>query len=157
MQLLYTFYLWIAIFTFSCKIRFALSRDAPIVDITDQGQIVGFFIKMFRTQTIVGYFGIPYAHPPIEERRFAPPFVDTLPSWQGVRNGAIAPMQCWSDIRRPMKNHDEIFFKILGIDHKVSNTSQFSEDCLYLNIFVPDGKYTFFYIIEWSRKRTELI
>lgn len=143
MQLQYSVNPWFILFILSCEFWTIFGRDAPVVDIRDQGQIMGFFLKMFRTQTIVGYFGIPYAQPPIEDRRFAPPFVDTLPSWQGVRNGAIVPMQCWSDIRRPIKNHDEIFFKILGIDHKITNTSQFSEDCLYLNIFVPDGKYTF--------------
>lgn len=120
---------------------FVVGRDAPIVQIPEQGQIMGFFIKMFRIQTIVGYLGIPYAQPPIDDRRFAPPFVDTLPSWQGIRNGANSPMQCWSDVRKPVKYHDEIFFKILGFDAKYSNSSQFSEDCLYLNIFVPDGKH----------------
>lgn len=124
--------------------REVLGRDAPIIQIPDQGQIMGFFMKMFRIQTIVAYMGIPYAQPPIEERRFAPPFVDTLPSWQGIRSGANSPMQCWSDLRKPTKNHDEIFFKILGIDPKYSNASQFNEDCLYLNIFVPDGELNFF-------------
>lgn len=141
MQLLYPFDYCFTILICFCVCRIALSRDAPVVNIPDQGQIMGFFIKMFRTQTIVGYLGIPYAHPPIDDRRFAPPFVDTLPSWQGIRSGANAPMQCWSDVRKPIKNHDEIFFKILGIDPKNSNASQFSEDCLYLNIFVPDGKH----------------
>ncbi|XP_055308759.1 neuroligin-3 isoform X2 [Sitodiplosis mosellana] len=93
---------------------------------------------MFRTQTIVGYLGIPYAQPPLEDRRFAPPSQDPLPSWPGIRNGSIPPMQCWSDFRKPIKNHDEIFFKILGIDPRLSNITQFSEDCLFLNIFLPD-------------------
>lgn len=141
MHLLYPVDYCVAILICLCVCRIALCRDAPIVNIPDQGQIMGFFIKMFRTQTIVGYLGIPYAQPPIDDRRFAPPFVDTLPSWQGVRSGANVPMQCWSDVRKPLKNHDEIFFKILGIDPKTSNASQFSEDCLYLNIFVPDGKH----------------
>lgn len=118
-----------------------LCRDAPIVKIPNQGSIMGQFLKMFRTQTIVGYLGIPYANPPIGEFRFAPPSVKpNLPSWDGTRNGTIPQMQCWSDVRRPMKVHDEILFKILGIDMKVTNNSQFSEDCLYLNIYIPDGK-----------------
>lgn len=129
-----------SIITIFTLFRLVISRDAPIVNIPDQGQISGFFLKMFRTQSIVAYYGIPYAQPPTDDRRFAPPFVDTLPTWQGIRNGANSSLQCWSDIRRPIKSHDEIFLKILGIDSKQSNVSQFSEDCLYLNIFVPDGK-----------------
>lgn len=138
--MLYCVYLRFVIFLFLLVFRTTLCRDAPVVQIPGQGQIMGFFSKMFRTQTIIGYLGIPYAQPPIDHLRFAPPSVDVLPSWQGIRNGKNPPMQCWSDVRKPIKNHDEIFFKILGIDPKLSNNSQFSEDCLYLNIFVPEGK-----------------
>lgn len=114
------------------------TRDAPVVNIPDQGQISGFFIKMFRTQTIVGYLGIPYAQPPVEEKRFMPP-AGPYPSWQNVRDGSIAQPQCWSDYRKPTKIHDEIFYKILSVDLKGADESQFSEDCLYLNIYAPDG------------------
>lgn len=127
------------ILTFVCIIRTVLSRDAPIVSIPGQGQISGFFIKMFRTQTIVGYLGIPYAEPPVEERRFMPPS-GPFPSWQGVRDGSIQPAQCWSDFRKPNKVHDELFYKLLGIDPKVPDETQYSEDCLYLNIYIPDGE-----------------
>lgn len=123
-----------------CIIRTVLSRDSPTVHIPDQGQIMGIFLKMFRVQSIVAYLGIPYAQPPIEERRFAPPVVDPLPSWEGMRNASQLASPCWSDNRQSMKNHDEIFYKILGIDPKQSDSSQFSEDCLYLNIYIPDGK-----------------
>lgn len=133
-------YMCSTVFLFMHMLRTTLCRDAPIINIPVQGQIMGFYSKMFRTQTIVGYLGIPYAQPPIEDRRFAPPSQDPLPSWQGIRNGTIPPMQCWSDFRKPLRIHDEIFFKILGFDPRLSNTSQFSEDCLYLNIFLPDGK-----------------
>lgn len=121
-------------------IRTVLSRDSPIVDIPDQGQIMGVYLKMFRVQSIVAYLGIPYAQPPIDERRFAKPVVDPLPSWEGIRNGSQMASPCWSDNRQPIKKHDEIFYKILGIDPKESDTSQFSEDCLHLNIYIPDGK-----------------
>lgn len=133
----------LTIIVFNCVFLMVLCRDAPIVQIPDQGQVMGFFLKMFRTQTIVGYMGIPYAQPPIEDRRFSPPIVDTLPTWDGVRNGSQMQMQCWSDVRKPIKNHDEIFLKILGIETKSDDTeSPFSEDCLYLNLYVPDGKLT---------------
>lgn len=119
------------------------TRDAPIITIPDQGQISGFFMKMFRTQTIVGYLGIPYAIPPVDERRFMPP--GPAETWQGIRDGSVAPKTCWSVLRMPMKFHDEIYYKMLGFDPKsADNNSEFSEDCLYLNIYTPDGNYIHF-------------
>lgn len=139
-MLFYSIYLYSAIFIFPLMFRITLSRDAPVVELPSQGQILGFFFKMFRTQTIVGYLGIPYAQPPTEKNRFGEPLTTPLPSWEGIRNGKNPPMQCWSNTKKPIKNHDEIFFKILGIDPNMTDSSQFSEDCLYINIFVPDGK-----------------
>lgn len=134
------------IFVHLCLLVF--TRDAPIITIPDQGQISGFFIKMYRTQTIVGYLGIPYATKPIEDRRFMPP--GPFESWDGIRDGSIAQKSCWSVFRTPMKFHDEVFYKMLGIDPKPANNSQFSEDCLYLNIYVPDGNYfSFFHIFNF--------
>lgn len=124
---------------FLCWFRMAFTRDAPVITIPDQGQLSGFFIKMFRTQTIIGYLGVPYASAPIEERRFMPPF--PAETWEGIRNGTVFQKSCWSVFRMPMRFHDEIFSKMLGINPKTSNISHFSEDCLYLNIFAPDGNY----------------
>lgn len=126
-------------FIYLCSLRMVFSRDAPVITI-DQGQISGFFIKMFRTQTIVGYLGIPYALPPVGERRFQPPAPPE--AWQGVRDGSVAQKSCWSVSRMPMKFHDEVYYKILGFDPKSVNKSEFSEDCLFLNIYVPAGNYS---------------
>lgn len=123
-------------FIYLCSFRMVLTRDVPVIT-TDQGQISGFFIKMFRTQTIVGYLGIPYAMPPVDERRFMPPV--PAEAWQGVRDGSVAQRSCWSVFRMPTKFHDEIYYKMLGFDPKSANNTQFSEDCLYLNIYVPSG------------------
>lgn len=130
-------------FTSLCLLRMAFTRDAPVISIPDQGQISGTFMKQLRIQTIVGFLGIPYAAPPIEERRFMPP--GPVETWQGIRDGSIAQKSCWSVFRMPMKFHDETFNKILGFDPKTANDSQFSEDCLYLNIYIPDGNYIHFY------------
>lgn len=132
-------------FAYICSLQIAFTRDAPVITIPDQGQLSGIFIKMLRTQTIVGYLGIPYASPPVEERRFMPPV--PAEAWQGIRDGSVAQKSCWSVFRMPMRFHDEIFSKMLGIDPKTTNISQFSEDCLYLNIYVPAGNYEHFLFI----------
>lgn len=117
-----------------------LGRDAPVVKIPEQGDVMGYFMTMFRTQKIVAYLGLPYAQPPINERRFAPPIVESLPSWDGIRNASQLPMECYSDSRKPIKQHDDIFQRMLGLNPKAKDVSRFSEDCLFLNIYVPDGK-----------------
>lgn len=118
-------------------------REPPIVKIPDQGEISGFFLKMFRVQRVIAYLGIPYALPPIDELRFSSPYAETLPKWEDVRNGSVMQNECWSDVRKPLKQHDEFFLKMLGVDVKSKDTSRFSEDCLYLNVFTPDGKNDF--------------
>jgi len=69
------------------------------------------------------FLGIPYAAPPIGERRFAAP--GAAPTWTSVRDaleqGAVAPQP-----QRP----------------RVTARGVQSEDCLYLNVFTPaaDGR-----------------
>lgn len=117
-----------------------MCREPPIVNIADQGEIMGVFLKQYRTQTIIGYMGIPYAQPPVGSNRFSAPVVESLPSWEGVRDGSQVPALCWSETRKPVKQHDEAFAKLLGINLKPKNNTIFSEDCLFLSIFVPEGK-----------------
>ncbi|MEX6508990.1 carboxylesterase/lipase family protein [Jiella sp. M17.18] len=74
---------------------------------------------------IVQFLGIPYAEPPLGERRFAAPvprrhFAETF---DADRYGPAAPQ------RRSMPTP---LAKIAGA------ASEFSEDCLYLNVWTPD-------------------
>lgn len=82
------------------------AREPPTVMIPEQGMVMGMYMKMFRIQRIVAYLGIPYAQSPINERRFMAPLIDNVP-WDGVRNATTFPPQCWSDIRKPIKQHEE--------------------------------------------------
>lgn len=116
--------------------------EPPTVNIPNQGEVMGVFIKTYRTRTILAYLGIPYAQPPIAEKRFQPPFVDNLPTWTGVRNMSDLPAECWSETRKAIKQHDEAFLRLLGVDPKSKDKSRYSEDCLYLNVYMPVGKCT---------------
>lgn len=124
------------------QFRICVCREAPIVSIPNQGDIMGTYLKMYRTQTIIGYMGIPYAQAPIGPNRFVKPVV-VLPSWETVRDGTQMRALCWSDTSKPIKQHDEAFAKLLNINLKTKNNSIFDEDCLFLNIFLPEGKLGF--------------
>lgn len=130
---------WWFLFLNQTIIVFA-AREPPTVTIPGQGQLMGMYMKMFRIQRIVAYLGIPYAHPPIYEKRFGPPVVDNLPSWDGIRNATELQSECWSDYRKPIKKHDEAFMRLIGTPKK-RNVSLYNEDCLYLNIYLPEGKF----------------
>lgn len=123
-----------------------MCRDPPTVKIKDQGTIMGMVLKMYRTQRIVAYLGIPYAHPPVGMLRFSAPVVDNLPSWDNLRNGSIAQPNCYQNTNNPQQKHTMVLNKLLNkvIDMEAMMTElasdQYDEDCLYLNIFTPDGE-----------------
>lgn len=120
------------------------AREPPITTIADQGMIQAVFLKLYRTQSVIAYLGLPYAHSPVNEKRFAPPIVDALPSWSGVRNSTMMPV-CWQNVMKPKAKHSEVFHKLLNkmidMDKMMDvESQQYDEDCLYLNIFIPDGE-----------------
>lgn len=135
------------IFWYYCILIFqVMCRDPPTVKIKDQGTVMGMFMNMYRTQRIVAYLGLPYAHPPLRMLRFSPPIVDNLPSWDGIRNGSLSQPNCWQNTNRPMQKHtmvlNRLLNKVMDIDSMMSDwgSDRYDEDCLYLNVFAPDGE-----------------
>uniref|UniRef100_A0A8C0UU38 Thyroglobulin n=1 Tax=Cyanistes caeruleus TaxID=156563 RepID=A0A8C0UU38_CYACU len=68
-------------------------------------------------RNISQFLGVPYAAPPLGERRFSPP---EPTAWEETWNATVARAACWQpgDGEAPSQS--------------------VSEDCLYLHIFVPD-------------------
>jgi para-nitrobenzyl esterase len=65
------------------------------------------------------YRGVPFALPPVGDRRWRPP--SPMPAWQGVRDaGAFAPACMQQGVSMPGEQPPTI-----------------SEDCLYLNVWAP--------------------
>jgi carboxylesterase type B len=123
-----------------------MCRDPPTVKIKEQGTVMGMFMKMYRTQSIVAYLGIPYAQPPVDLNRFGPPVVDNLPRWDGIRNGSMAQPNCYQNANTPKQKHtmvlNKLLNKVMDMDMMMNEmgSDQYAEDCLYLNLFVPDGE-----------------
>ena len=113
-------------------------KEAPTVEIPDQGTVTGREVSVSRGQKATVYLGIPFAKPPVDELKFAPPDYSSLPTWPGEKNASFfAPSCLQSD--EALKKHEKILSQILK---EQIDSLEFSEDCLYLNIYVPDGKWT---------------
>lgn len=90
--------------------------DRPIVTI-EQGQLRGVDV----TPETCGYFGIPYAAPPVGPLRWSPPAA--LAGWDGIRDAAAFGPD-----------------PIQPAGMRVSRAPGMSEDCLYLNVWAPKEK-----------------
>jgi carboxylesterase type B len=110
-------------------------KEPPIVNIPDQGPVSGKEVPVSRAQKATVYLGIPFAQPPVNPR-LQPPIESPLPSWTEVRNATTFAPACLQD-REALKEHEFILSQFLSDQ---IDALEFSEDCLYLNVFVPDGK-----------------
>ncbi|XP_007523705.2 LOW QUALITY PROTEIN: cholinesterase [Erinaceus europaeus] len=80
--------------------------------------------------TVTAFLGIPYAHPPLGRLRFQKPH--PLTKWMGIWNATKYANSCYQNI-------DESFPGFPGSEMWNPNT-ELSEDCLYLNVWVPTPK-----------------
>nr|CAD7198622.1 unnamed protein product [Timema douglasi] len=123
-----TFY-WLA----SLYLLEVQSRDVPHVNVPGQGIVEGKEVAVTRSQRASVYLGIPFAAPPLKLLRFAPPVTRPLPTWNTPRNATEFAPACIQN-EDDLKKHDRLFKQLLP-----EQAIKFSEDCLYLNVFVPDG------------------
>ncbi|KAL7389564.1 hypothetical protein ABVT39_006284 [Epinephelus coioides] len=115
----------------------------PIVS-TGYGKVRG--IRKELNNEILGpveqYLGVPYATAPIGERRFQPP--EAPGSWQEIRNATHFAPVCPQNVHGVLP---EIMLPVWftdNLDAAATYVQNQSEDCLYLNIYVPteDGPLT---------------
>ncbi|KAA8582553.1 hypothetical protein FQN60_006224 [Etheostoma spectabile] len=117
----------------------------PIVT-TNYGKIRG--IKKDLNNEILGpveqYLGVPYATAPIGDRRFQPP--EAPGSWQEIRNATQFAPVCPQNVHGVLP---EIMLPVWftdNLDVAAGYIQNQSEDCLYLNVYVPteDAQQPFF-------------
>lgn len=97
----------------------------PVVD-TRKGRIRGV------RETVDGkdvdmYFGIPFAKPPVGDLRFKHPIPND--PWQDELHATQKPYACWQGLEQTFSN--------LSAAMAWSANTNRSEDCLYLNVWVP--------------------
>ncbi|XP_068444088.1 neuroligin-2a isoform X2 [Clinocottus analis] len=108
----------------------------PLVT-TNYGKIRG--IKKDLNNEILGpveqYLGVPYATAPIGDRRFQPP--EAPGSWQEIRNATQFAPVCPQNVHGVLP---EIMLPVWftdNLDVAAGYIQNQSEDCLYLNVYVP--------------------
>jgi len=73
------------------------------------------------------FLGIPYAQAPLGELRFRHPL--PVRPWRGVRNATALPASCY---QKPDTEFGEFYGSTVW-----NSPTPVSEDCLYVNVFVP--------------------
>ena len=95
---------------------------SEVIAETPQGVLVGMESKYAREINV--FKGIPYAVPPVGERRWKP--AEPVPGWKGERYAKSFASACMQPIQNA-KNQGLFYQPAL----------QDSEDCLYLNVWAP--------------------
>ncbi|XP_011635208.1 esterase FE4-like [Pogonomyrmex barbatus] len=109
-------YLWVLVYLLSLAVAFNSSQP-PIIN-TKWGLFRGKWSwSVPGNRPIANFLGIPYAQPPVGELRFRSP-QQWNNTWMKIRDATIDGQKCIQITNGT---------KIVG-----------SEDCLYLNIFIPD-------------------
>ena len=87
-------------------------------------------------KTLDMFLSIPYAKPPVGDLRFEPP--QDLDPWTGIKETKESPMAC---------SQSPYSFESI----EVAGVFESSEDCLYLNVFLPGklGEYTKAPVMVW--------
>ncbi|XP_034019942.1 neuroligin-2a isoform X2 [Thalassophryne amazonica] len=134
---------WCLIGVLSCALVFDLAScqkmdpsKHPVIS-TNYGKLRG--IKKDLNNEILGpveqYLGVPYATAPIGDRRFQPP--EAPGSWQEIRNATQFAPVCPQNVHGVLP---EIMLPVWftdNLDVAAGYIQNQSEDCLYLNVYVP--------------------
>lgn len=86
------------------------------------------------------YLGVPYAAPPVGEKRFMPP--EPPSSWSGIKNTTHFAPVCPQNIHNAVPEIMMPIWFTFNLDIVTTYIQDQHEDCLYLNIYVPteDGE-----------------
>lgn len=117
--------LWLLL---TCAMTHMLPTETTRVA-TDNGKVEGFREEIL-DKTVDIFYGIPFAKPPVGNLRFKHPV--PIDPWRGTLNATRRPNAC-------VQGFDRVFGNFSGSSMWNPNTPV-SEDCLYLNVWVPRSR-----------------
>jgi carboxylesterase type B len=94
--------------------------------------------RISKSGNVYSFLGVPYAEPPINQYRFKAP-VEVRPRAEPIQ-ATKWPNSC-VPLSDTSKAHSTQLFSGYAMWTVPSQVSQFSEDCLYLNIWLPAEAY----------------
>lgn len=108
----------------------ALSAHKPTSVQTSSGLLTGFRSKAGHHHHVTQFLGVPYAQPPVGPLRFAPPQPLHADAASQELDASRHGPSCYqpAHMKELMSNF---------LDHETAD-SEMSEDCLTLNVYVPD-------------------
>lgn len=132
--------LWVLSFCW-CFVAVRGQNYHPTVN-TQYGKLRG--VRVPLPSEILGpvdqYLGVPYAAPPVGEKRFMPP--EPPSSWSGIKNATHFAPVCPQNIHNAVPEIMMPIWFTFNLDIVTTYIQDQHEDCLYLNIYVPteDGE-----------------
>ena len=107
----------------------------PVIS-TKYGELRGSYrtIESYGGLRVAQYLGVPYATPPVGANRFSP--TRTLSQWLGVHSATSFGPACPQRLPDPEDPSLPVARRRL-LRHYMGALRRQSEDCLYLNIYVP--------------------
>lgn len=122
--------LFSSIFLLAFIIPFCFSQnEGDLVVQTRTGRVRGIRQLVPDQSYITAFLGIPFAEPPLGNRRFRPP--EPKRPWTGVIEAKEYPNACYQYV-------DTAFPGFQGSEMWNPNRDM-NEDCLYLNVWVPSS------------------
>ncbi|XP_061768338.1 acetylcholinesterase [Nerophis ophidion] len=101
--------------------------EADLTVLTQGGLVRGFHMPVLERGHVTAFLGIPFAEPPMGKRRFRP--AEPKQPWSTVYDAIYYPNACYQFV-------DTTFPGFMGSEMWNPNR-EMSEDCLYLNVWVP--------------------
>lgn len=121
------------------KLQLSNVEKTPIIP-TKYGQIRGTFHSVpGLSSRVATYLGVPYATPPVGTNRFSP--TRTLSQWVGVHEAMVFGPACPQKL--PDVQNETLALKTMSrsklaaLKRMLPILKHQSEDCLYLNVYVP--------------------
>lgn len=109
-----------------------LAQTATPVVQTDKGRVQG-----VKQGEVDAFLGIPYAAPPLGERRFKRP--EPAATWTGVADATGPGAPCMQLYSPSGPNESALTRRIQTIFPTATEAKNDNEDCLFLNVWTPDA------------------